>query len=902
MSRDYGAPGAVAAWLTRAWTRFYTLGMAARVRRRRLHETESWLWEQRCDARAAGLGTWRAETMMLAAGVRGVIDDLAWRREQSRPLRELPGNYQRGTFMDKLLQDIGLALRTVVRNPAFAITAIVTLSLGIGANVAIFGLTNTMVLKSLPYPDGERLISVWETMPERGFNQLSLSPLNYVDWRERQSSFTDIAVYQETSFTLLSGGEPQRLEGVRASKALFDVLGVDAMEGRAFSVDEDSPGGERVAVVSHDLWRDRFGSDPGLVGSTIVLDGDAHVVVGIMPPTFNFPGYEQVWVPLALDPTQHDRSNHNLAAIARLREGVALQEAYVELSGIAAQLADAYPETNEGYGVFLQTFREAEIGDDKILVYVLSGVVGFVLLIACANVANLTLARAGSRRREIAVRAALGAGRGRLMRQLLTESVLMAAIGGFFGLFIGLAGKNMIVAAFPESVPTWMDWSFDATVYAFLVAVTLATGLLFGFVPALQASRGNLGTALRSGARAAGGRGRAWLRDGLVVAEVALAMILLIGAGLMVRAYVNVTGVNPGFDPENLQTFWVALPEAEYAEPDSQYRFFEELVERIEALPEVESAAATSLLPVNSFQGPYLGVEGTESADAGTLPVVTYARVTPGYIEALGVPLIEGRTFESGDGADGTPEVLLVTRATADRFWPDESALGKRVKFGPVSDPESEFKTVVGVVGDVMQTGIGDPVFPGVYIPARQRPGAAMAIVARAPRGTDAVLPSIREQLWEIDDDLPIYGAATMRYRINNEEWEKHLFTRIFSIFAVIALALAAVGLYGLVSYSVAQRTREIGVRMALGADRGTVVGMVVLQGLRLTVLGLLLGLLGAFGVTQLIESLLFGVSPTDPATFAAIFVVLATVALLASYLPARRATRVDPVLALREQ
>ncbi|MGD8328228.1 MAG: ABC transporter permease, partial [Acidobacteriota bacterium] len=765
-----------------------------------------------------------------------------------------------------------------------------------------FTLTNTMLLRALPYPDGGQLVNLSETMQTRGFDDISLAPLDYLDWREQQQAFTDIAGFREGSFALLSGGDPERVDGSSVTASLFDVLGVEPAVGRVFTDAEDRPGGERVVVLSDGLWRGRFGADPDLVGSAILLDNDPYTVIGIMPPDFNFPDDDQLWVPIAIDVADTARSAHNLAGIGRLRDGVGLEQAWVELSGIAARLEQEYPDTNEGVGVFLQGYRESEIGDERILVYVLSGVVGFVLLIACANVANLTLARAGGRRQELAVRAALGAGRGRLMRQLLTESLVLAAVGGVLGMFIGAAGKNLIVASFAEGVPTWMDWSFDANVYAFLVAVTLLTGGLFGFVPALQASRGELGATLRSTGRAAGGRRRTWLRGGLVIAEVALAMILLIGAGLMVRAYINVNAVNPGFDADDLVTMAVALPAADYPEADARSRFFEEMVERTRAVPGVEAAAATTLLPVGSFSGTYFGIEGDESSDTSDLPVVTYAKVTPGYFSTLGIPLIAGRVFERGDGVPGTPEVLLVTRSAAQRFWPDDSPLGKRVKFGPVNDPDSEFKTVIGVVDDVMQTGIGDPIFPGVYIPVAQSPSAAMTVVVRARGGPSAVVPAIREQVWQIDDALPVFGVSTMRERIARDDWEEKLFTRIFAAFAVIALVLAAVGLYGLVSYSVTQRTREIGVRMALGADRGKVVRMVVRQGLKLTAVGLVLGLLGSWGVTRVIAGLLFGVSPTDPLTFGGIFAVLAAVAVAASYLPARRATRVDPVTALREQ
>jgi putative ABC transport system permease protein len=481
----------------------------------------------------------------------------------------------------------------------------------------------------------------------------------------------------------------------------------------------------------------------------------------------------------------------------------------------------------------------------------------------------------------------------------LAESLVLSAAGGAIGLLLGAAGKNMIVASYPPGVPTWLNWNFDGTVYAFLVAVTLLTGLLFGFVPALQAARGGLGGALQATGRVTGGR--SWLRGGLVVTEVALAMILLIGAGLMVRAYLNVASVDPGFDASDLLIARVSLPATEYPEGNMRVRFFEELVDRVGGLPAVTSATATSLLPVGSFQGAYFGVEGGE-AETGSLPVVTFTRVTPGYFETLGIPLLEGRALRAGDGAPGTPEVLLITRTAAERFFPEGSALGKRVKFGPVDNPESAFKTIVGVVDDVMQTGIGDGYFPGVYVPLAQSPVTSMALVVRAAGDPGAVVGTVREQLWQMDNDLPVYDIATMRERIAQDDWEQKLFTRVFASFALIALVLASVGLYGLVSYGVAQRSREIGVRMALGADRSSVVAMVVRQGMKLTAVGLALGLLGSVAVTQVIESLLFGVSPTDPATFGGIFVVLAAVAFVASWLPARRATRIDPVTALREQ
>ncbi len=801
--------------------------------------------------------------------------------------------------MDKLFQDIAFALRTVARNPGFAATAIVTLSLGIGSNVAIFGLTNTMMFKTMPFPDAHELVMVYETTPD--YFQIDLSAQNYRDFSRQQSTLAAMAMFDNDSFTLLSGGEPARIEGLRTTASFFDVLGIEPAAGRLFTEAEDRPGGDRVVLISHRLWRDRFGSDPQTLGSSISLQGELHTVIGIMPPDFNFPNNEELWTPLAMDYANEPRASHGFDAIARLAPGITLEQADAELSGIAAQLAAEYPESNEGFGTTIRSLREEEIGDERILVYVLSGVVGFVLLIACANVAGLMLARAGGRQREIAVRTALGAGRGRLVRQLLTESLMLAVVGGGIGMLLGALGSSLIIASFPPNVPTWLDFSFDGTVYGFTVAVTLITAVLFGFVPALRSSGGAPGASLQQSSRAMAGRGRSRLRAALVVAEVALAMILLIGAGLMMRAYVHLNTINPGFEVADLLTFRVSLPEPDYPENGDRVRFFDELLEEVAAVPGVTAAAGTTLLPVGSFSGTYFGIEGNESEGTGTLPVVTYATVSPGYIGTLGIPLLQGRAFRQGDGAEGSPEVLLVTREANDRFWPGESAVGKRVKFGPTGDPDSEWKTVIGVVDNIMQIGIGADDFPGVYVPYEQRPAAGLNLTIRLGAAPGDVMPAIRDRVWAIDPDLPVFNVMTMAERIAQQDWEQKLFTRIFGTFAIIALMLASVGLYGLISYSVAQRTAEIGVRMALGADRRSVIRMVVRQSIVLVGLGLGIGLVGAFGITGVLDSMLVGVSATDPLTFGTIFAVLVAVAATASYVPALRATRVDPVRALRE-
>ena len=810
---------------------------------------------------------------------------------------------QRGDPMDKLLQDFRYALRTVARNPGFAATAVLTLSLGIGANVAIFAFTNTMLFKPMPYPRSEELVRISSQAPSRGFDDFDISAPDYLDWREQQTVFTEIAAYDDGAYNLLSGGDPERVNGLAVTASLWKVLDVEPILGRVFTEQEDEPGADRVVVLGHGLWTRRFGSDPALVGEKIVLQGEPYTVIGIMPPLFTFDHLEELWVPLALDPALLNRGSHNVEGIGRLRSGVDLGQAYVEMSGISARLEEAYPETNEGFGVLLEPLREAEIGDERILVYVLSGVVGFVLLIACANVANLMLARASGRQSELAVRAALGAGRGRLVGQLLTESLLLATAGGAIGAILGLVGKNLIVSAMPTgSVPLWLTWEFDARVYAFMFAVTLVTVFLFGFVPALRASRADVGSTLKDEGRAAGNRRKSWMRGSLVVAEVALALVLLIGAGLMMRAYLNVQGMSAGFDPDGLLTARVTLPEADYEDGPARARFFEAMLERVEALPTVEAASVTSLLPVGSFSGAYLGIEGNDSENLADLPIVAYTRVSASYLETMRIPLLQGRGFERRDGAEGTPEVLLVSRDAAHRFWPEESPVGKRVKFGPTNDPDSGWKTVVGVVDDVMQFGLGEDPFPGVYVPYKQSPVASMAIVARTDGDPGAVVAALRQEVWAVDDNLPVYLVQTMQARIDQDDWEEKLFTMVFGAFAVIALALSSVGLYGLVAYSVAQRRREIGIRMALGADRHNVVRMVVRQGMKLVVIGLVIGLVGALGITRVIASLLIGVSPTDPLTYSTIALTLAAVAFAASYLPARRATRVDPVRALREQ
>ena len=801
--------------------------------------------------------------------------------------------------MGKLMRDVRHGLRVLWKRPGFTLIVVLTLALGIGANTILFSLVNSVLLNPLPYAEPERLVFVAQHREGESYDGVSYD--DYKDFRDRANSFAHLAaVSPQWTLTLTGVNEPVSLRGLYASANLFAALGVAPAEGRAFAAEEDRANAGRVVVISDGLWRRQFGGDASVLGRSVALDGQPHTVVGVMPAGFHFSAEADLWIPLAQNPViGRGRGVRLLSVFGRLREGLTREQAAGELGAVAARLEAEYPATNRGFSARLVPLHERVVGDARPALLVLLGAVALVLLIACANVANITLARAASRRREFAIRAALGAGRLGLMRQVLTESVLLAAAGGAAGLLLAVWGVDLLLSIGPENIPRRDEIGIDARVVLFTLAVSLATGLLFGLAPALRASRAELGDALKSGARAGEGPRAGRLRGALVAAEVALSIMLVAGAGLLVRSFTRLLDVNPGFRSENLVALGVLLPQSSYPEPQRRAEFYRRLEERLKAMPGVESVGAVTRLPLQHAGNitSTLLMEGRPDPE-GARPEVDFRRAAPGYFQTTGVPLVAGRGFAEQDATDAQP-VALVNEAMARKFWPGESALGRRIKLG--ANPEaSPWITVVGVVGNVRHLGLDSEPRPEVYRHLLTSPPTGPVVVVRAAADAESLIPALRAAVRELDRDLPAATARTMDEIVARSVAERRFLMLVLGLFAAVALALASVGVYGVVSNSVAQRTHEIGVRMALGADRRDVLLLVIAQGMRPALCGLALGIVAALALTRVMQGLLFGVGARDPVAFTAAALLLAAVALMACYLPARRATRVDPMNALR--
>jgi putative ABC transport system permease protein len=802
-----------------------------------------------------------------------------------------------------LSQDLRYGARVLWKSPTFTLVAVVALALGIGANSAIFSVVNAVLLRPLPYAEPERLVMVWEENAKAGYPRDTPSAGNFIDWREQSQVFEGMAALAEQSFNLTGAGEPERIAGQRVSAGLFPLLGVEPQSGRALLPEEDQPGRDRVVVLSHGLWQRRFGSDPSLVGRSISLNGESYAVAGVMPPGFQFPDREtQLWVPIAFSSEEAaNRGRHYLSVVARMKHGVTLRQAQGEMDAIAARLREQHPDENRDLGATVTTLHEHVAGEIKPALLVLLGAVGFVLLVACANVANLLLARAAARQKEIAVRVALGASRLRLVRQFLTESVLLGALGGGAGLLLSVWGVGLLKTFIPEDISQAAQVSVDARVLGFTAAVSLLTGLVFGLAPAAQASRFNLNETLKEGGRdsAAGARGNR-LRNLLVVTEVALALVLLVGAGLLVNSFLRLRGVDPGFRTDNLLKMTVLPAEQKYPDRARRAVFYTELLNRVKTLPGVQSAAVTTSLPLTATgdsQG--FSVEGRPDPPGERRPAVVTRVVSPDYFATLGIPVLRGRGFDDQQDRAGVAPSILINEAMARRYWPGEDPLGKRITMGtPESGP---WMPVVGVVRDVRQFELESEPKPQVYLSYLQagifRPKQLVVRTSVEPRGLAA---SVRGAVWSVDKDQPVSDISTMEEVVSESLARQRFSVLLLGVFAGLALLLAAVGIYGVMSYTVEQRRHEIGIRMALGAQAGDVLRLAVGQGLKLVLWGVLLGLCAALALTRLMSSLLYGVSATDPATFAAISLLLVCAGLLASYIPARRATKVDPLTALR--
>jgi putative ABC transport system permease protein len=820
--------------------------------------------------------------------------------------------------MSTIFQDVRYGARMLLKTPALTAIVILALALGIGANTAIFSVINAVVLRPLPYDHAEQLLFLNERSPV--LDEMSISYPNFTDWRDQNHVFQKIGVYNRNSYNLTGYGEVERIQTGQVSADLFSALRVTAGIGRIFTNDEDKPGGAPVVLLSYALWQRRFGGQNSILNQTITLNGKGYTVIGVMPQDFAFPTRVDMWVPvgqLSGDPNWQQRGNHpGLYGVGRLKPGVTQAQAQADMNNIAANLQKTYPDSNTNNGIRIRTLMEVLVGDTVTsTLWILFGAVAFVLLIACANIANLLLARATARKKEMAIRAAMGASRWRIARQLLTESLLLAIVGGGIGLVIARLTIKWILYVSPTAIPRAREITLDWRVLAFTFGVSVLTGILFGLVPSIQAGEVDVHETLKEAGR--GTSARHWLRSSLVIVEVATTMVLLIGAGLMIRSFYRLQNVNPGFSYEHLTSFNVSLPQKKYTTPDQQSAFFNHLLENIRALPGVQYAAAASGLPLgnNGWQTSFQ-VDGRPEPPKGQTPLMEACTVTPDYFRAMNIPLLHGRYFTDQDnrsfiaGRDLSKlnegqqlitgsNVIIVDDLFAKQHWPGEDAVGKRIRFG--SKPDSPVLEVVGVVGRVKMESLSDDSnrVQG-YFSFSQVPFTGMTIVIKGSGDPNQLIAAARAQVTAADSDQPIYNIRTMDEIRGEAVAPQRLNLMLMSIFAGLAFVLAVVGIYGVMSYAVTQRTHEIGIRMAIGAQPRDVFRMILGHGMFLTGVGMVAGLFGAFVLTRLMATMLFAVKPTDPATFAGVALLLAAVALLACYIPGRRATKVDPVNSLR--
>ena len=804
------------------------------------------------------------------------------------------------------MQDLRYAMRMLAKKPGFTLIAVITLALGIGANTAIFSVVNAVLLNPMPYREPDRLIQFWETNPLKSWTQAPIAPANLFDWQQQNQSFEEIAAYMGSDKSgpgiaglhLTGDGEPERVKALYVTGNVFSVLGVDTMLGRTLREDETWQGKHTVVVLSHALWQRRFGGDPGVIGQKISLNGRSREVVGVMAADFYFPSKEiELWVPMGWNQQQiaQLRRPHFLRAVGRLKPGVTTEQARAEITAIAGRLEEQYPETNTQMGVGLGPLKDWIVGDTKLPLMVFLVAVGFVLLIACANVANLLLARAATRNREVAIRTALGARRSRIVRQLLTESFMLALVGGGLGVLLALWSKDLLVAFSPGDIPRLEEARLDAKVLGFTIGLTLLTTFLFGLAPALQASKPDLVSTLKEGGQKGGSQGGR-VRSVLVVAEVALALVLVIGAGLMIRSFLRLQQVDPGFNANNLLMLSVGLPGAKYPEDSQAITFFEQAEQRLKALPGVLEVGATNVAALKgSGYTNDMTIEGRPPEDY--VREIRHKTVTPDYFRAMGIQLLSGRQFDKSDNA--TSSTIIVNEAFARRCFPGEDPVGKRVKFAKPTEPGT-WETIVGVVRSEKQDSLGTEPKPESYKTQLQEPSSSMTLVIRTAGDPKALIGAARDQIRALDKDLPPYNVKTMDEAVYESLVRERFTTLLLIVFAGLALTLAAIGIYGVMSYAVNQRTHEIGIRVALGAQTRDIFKQVIGRAMRLAAAGIALGLAASIALTRLMASLLYGVSTTDPLTFASIAIVLLGVSLLASYIPARRATKVDAMIALR--
>jgi putative ABC transport system permease protein len=817
--------------------------------------------------------------------------------------------------MGNLLQDIRYGIRSLIKTPGFTTLAVIVLALGIGANTAIFTVVNAVLLRPLPYRDSDQLVMLWETNPrfQIGVDTLPVTHGNFMDWREQNSVFEYVSALGTGQWNLTGAGEPERVSGASVSPSFFRLMGAEPKPGRAFLEDEEKPGAGKIVVISHSLWQRRFAAEPGVIGSTITLDGEGYVVIGVAPEGFQFPRANELpffvgvgsqtdlWRPMTLgeDFVNKKRANHQLCVMARLKPGVTRERAQSEMTAIAERLEQSYPDSNQGIGVKVVSLNEQVVGNVRAALWVLMGAVAVVLLIACVNVANLLLARSSARQKEIAIRTALGANRSRIVRQLLTESLVLSITSAAVGTLLSLWGIKAMLSLGNAKLPRAYEVGVDLSVLGFTVVVALFTSVLFGLMPALQASKINLSESLKDGTRGLSGGRSNRVRGMLVISEVALSLVLLIGAGLMIKSLAGLLKVDPGFTPDNTLAMHIALLGSKYPTAIQQIAFFQDVSRRVENLPGVQSVGLISSAPLSG--GIYAGgfsIEGRVATSETDDLMADRRMISPDYFNTMGIRLAKGIGFTDKDDRT-SPGVVIVSESWARRFLPNEDPIGKRLKLGG-RDSTRPWLSIVGIAGDVRDAAIDSEARPCVYMPYPQFPSSAMDLVVRSGSDPKSLVSAIRDEVWAVDKDQPVTDVKTMGQYVADSVSPRRFNAMLLAIFASLALVLASVGVYGVTAYSVSQRTREIGIRVALGAQPSQVIRLIVGRGMALVLAGVAIGLISAIWLTRVMTSLLYGVNATDPITFACVSGLFVAVTLVASYVPARRATKVDPMVALR--
>jgi predicted permease len=815
------------------------------------------------------------------------------------------------------MHDLRYAIRMLLKKPSFTVIAVLALALGIGANTAIFSVVHAVLLQPLPYQQPDRMVMLWQRLAgATAYPQLPCSAPDYLDYRDQTQTLENVAAFTNANYTLRTPTGSERVSGTRVSANLFPLLGISPLRGRTFTAAEDRFGQDPVMVLSYGTWERRFGSDPDILGKTLVLDQQPRKVIGVMPPAFDFPvqglltgPMSEFWVPMAFSPGQIGPDGRgdsfDISVVARRKPGVSIQQASADIDRISHRIYQSYPPAIQkmfSLDGFVTDLHQQVVGNVKTLLLVLLGAVGFVLLIGCANVANLLLAKAAGRRREVAIRTALGAARLRLVRQLLTESVLLGLLGGAAGILIAVQLTQLIIKFSPGDVPRLADSQLNLPVLAFALVISILTGVLFGLAPALQVSKADLNTDLKEGSRGAAAFRRSRLRSVLVVAEVALSLVLLAGAGLLLRSFVKLRSVPLGFEADRLLTLPIALPQARYQTKVQVQSFYDTLLERTQSLGDVKSAAAATSLPLLGQWDIVVTPENRVDSGKKSLTTAYFSGVTPGFHRTLGIQLLKGRLFTGADN-ERSPAVAIVNEAMAARYWPRQDVLGQRFKWGP-PDSKRSWITVVGVVANLKQNSLAANISPGLYLPIPQMPQESpipgFYLAVRTTSDPTAIVSGLRQIIRSLDPELPLFQVQPMQQVLSASVAPRRFNMLLLAAFAGLALLLASIGIYGVMSYSVSQYTHEIGIRMALGASAANVLRLMVRQGMLLVLIGLAVGASGAVALTRVMSSLLFDVKPADPLTFASVSLLLAAVAFAASYIPARRATRVDPMIALR--